>query len=132
MVKAEILATGDEIRDGSVVDTNTAYIAQGLEEERIEVSRHCCVGDDVNAVSSILREIAERSEIAVVTGGLGPTEDDITAKAAALALDVDLTLDQEALESIRAFFRNRQELYSGANRKQAFLPTGSTCIPNPV
>ncbi len=131
-MKAEILATGDEIRDGSVVDTNTAYIAQGLEDERIEVSRHCCVGDDVDAVAAILREIAERSQIAVVTGGLGPTEDDITAKAAALAVGAELALDREALESIKVFFKNRQKLYSAVNRKQAFLPAGSTCIPNPI
>lgn len=131
-MKAEILATGDEIRDGSVVDTNTAYIAQGLEDERIEVSRHCCVGDDVDAVAAILREIAERSQIAVVTGGLGPTEDDITAKAAALAVGAELALDREALDSIKVFFKNRQKLYSAVNRKQAFLPAGSTCIPNPI
>ena len=131
-MKAEILATGDEIRDGSVVDTNTAYIAQGLEDERIKVSRHCCVGDDVDAVAAILREIAKRSQIAVVTGGLGPTEDDITAKAAALAVGAELALDRKALESIKVFFKNRQKLYSAVNRKQAFLPAGSTCIPNPI
>jgi nicotinamide-nucleotide amidase len=131
-VRAEILATGDEIRSGSVVDTNSAFIALGLEEAGIEVGRHCCVGDDINEMADALKEIAKRSDVAVVTGGLGPTEDDVTAGAVALAVGVELALSNEALESVNAFFKKRQRLYSPANRKQALLPIGSTCISNPV
>lgn len=131
-MRAEVLATGDEIRDGSVVDTNSAYIAMRLEEAGIDVRRHSCVGDDVGELAAVLKEIAERSDVAVVTGGLGPTDDDVTAVAAAFAAGVSLALSREALDSVDAFFKNRQRLYSPANRKQALLPIGAVCIPNPI
>ena len=94
---AEILATGDEIRSGVLVDSNSAYIAQKLEETGVEVARHSCIGDDPAETVNILTEMSQRSDIAVVTGGLGPTEDDLTSVAAARAADVDLVLDAQAL-----------------------------------
>ncbi len=84
-MKAEILATGDEIRSGALVDSNSAYISEKLEENGIEVVRHTCVGDDLPLLVSTLREIGDRVDLAVVTGGLGPTTDDLTAEAAARA-----------------------------------------------
>jgi nicotinamide-nucleotide amidase len=131
-MQAEILATGDEIRSGTIVDSNSAHIAQELEESAIEVTRHSCVGDDLQALVSVLKEVGQRADIAVVTGGLGPTADDLTAEAAAKALDVDLVLDEKALASVTAFFKNRDRLFSDANRKQALLPVGAACIPNPI
>ena len=97
---AEILATGDEIRSGAVVDRNSAHIARKLEEAGIEVVRHSSVGDDPQSIASILAEIACRVDIAVVTGGLGPTGDDLTAAAAARAAGVELVLDPQALDAI--------------------------------
>ena len=82
---AEILATGDEIRSGALVDSNSAYIAQKLEETGIEVVRHSCIGDDPSETINILTEMGQRSDIAVVTGGLGPTDDDLISAAAARA-----------------------------------------------
>ena len=131
-MRAEILATGEEIRSGSVIDTNSAFIALRLEEAGIEVRRHCCVGDDIDELAAVLKEISKRSDVAIVTGGLGPTEDDVTAEAVALAVGVELALSSEALESVNAFFNKRQRLYSPANRKQAQLPIGSVCISNPI
>src|SRR6202142_849879 len=94
---AEILATGDEIRSGTLVDTNSAYISQKLEEAGIEVRRHQCVGDEMTILTDTLREIGSRADIAVVTGGLGPTTDDITAEAAAETAGVKLKLNKTAL-----------------------------------
>ena len=131
-MQAEILATGDEIRTGAVVDSNSAHIARELAESAIEVTRHSCVGDDLQALVSVMKEIGQRADIAVVTGGLGPTTDDLTAAAAAKALGVDLALDEKALASVTAFFENRDRLFSDANRKQALLPVGAACIPNPI
>ena len=102
-MKAEILATGDEILTGAVIDSNSAYIAQKLEEAGAEVVRHGCVGDDVKAIAAILKEISTRADLAVVTGGLGPTLDDITAGAAAMAAGVEFVFDQEAMFSIENF-----------------------------
>ncbi len=113
-MKAEILATGDEILTGSVIDSNSAYSAQKLEEAGLEVVRHDCVGDDVAALSSILKEISTRADMAVVTGGLGPTLDDITAEAAASAAGIELVFDREAMSC------------------QAMLPEGAECLFNSV
>ncbi len=77
---AEILSTGDELRSGNLVDSNSAYIAQKLEEIGLEIVRHSCVGDSEESISNILLEIGERADIAVVTGGLGPTIDDLSAQ----------------------------------------------------
>ena len=131
-MRAEILSTGDEIRSGSIVDTNSSYIAIHLEDEGITVRRHGCVGDNINDMAAALKEISVRSKLAVITGGLGPTDDDVTAKAVALAAGVELALNEEALQSIDNFFKNRKRLYSSANKKQALLPVGSVCISNPV
>jgi nicotinamide-nucleotide amidase len=129
---AEILATGDEIRTGALVDSNSAHIARRLEEAGVAVARHSSVGDDPDALVSILQEIACRADIAVVTGGLGPTDDDLTAAAAARAAGVELVLDSRALDSMEAFFKARQWALSPGNKKQALLPTGADCLINPV
>jgi nicotinamide-nucleotide amidase len=129
---AEILATGEEIRSGALVDSNSAHIAQKLEEAGIQVVRHHCVGDDLNLLALVLKEIASRSDIAVVTGGLGPTVDDLTAEAAAKAAGVVLSLDRVALKSMENFFTVRKRTMSISAKKQAKLPKGAACLCNPV
>jgi nicotinamide-nucleotide amidase len=129
---AEILATGDEIRSGALVDSNSAHIARRLEEAGIEVVRHTCIGDDRKKLSDIFTEISGRADICLVTGGLGPTEDDLTAETAAAAAGVDLRLDEKALASVEAFFKARSREMSASNRKQAMLPTGAERLDNPI
>jgi nicotinamide-nucleotide amidase len=131
-IKAEILSTGDEVRTGAIVDSNSAYIAEKLEEAGVEVTRHNCVGDDLNQLSTILKEIGSRADVAVVTGGLGPTVDDITADAAADAAGVELVRNADAVKSIETIFSARHQEISASNQKQAMLPKGATCIANPV
>lgn len=131
-IKAEILSTGDEVRTGAIVDSNSAYIAEKLQEAGVAVTRHSCVGDDLDQLSSILREIGSRADIAVVTGGLGPTVDDITADAAADAAGVELIRNEDAVKSMEAIFATRHRQISASNQRQAMLPKGATCIPNPV
>ena len=129
---ADIIATGDEIRTGALVDRNSAHIADKIEELGVDVSRHVCVGDDLTQLRDILRETAARADIAIMTGGLGPTVDDLTAQAAADAKGVALRLDEEALAGMTVFFEKRNFPMSPRNRKQAFLPETAHCIPNPV
>lgn len=129
---AEILATGDEIRCGTLVDSNSAHIARALEELGVEVSRHHCVGDAIPVLSQTLLEMAERADIGVVTGGLGPTGDDLSADAAAHAAGVPLKLNQTALADVRAFFENRGRKMPASNRAQAMLPQGAEILKNPV
>jgi nicotinamide-nucleotide amidase len=129
---AEILATGDEIRSGALVDSNSAFISRRLEEAGIEVVRHTCVGDDLRQLIAVFLEIGARADICIVTGGLGPTVDDLTTEAAASAAGVDLVLDEEALSVIEAFFKARNREMSDSNRKQAMLPAGSERLDNPI
>jgi len=129
---AEILATGDEIRSGALVDSNSAYIAERLEEIGIPVIRHSCVGDDFEILVSILKDISTRVDICVATGGLGPTADDLSSEAAASAVGETLVLDTKALSDIEAFFRSRKREMATSNRKQAMLPRTAKVMYNPV
>lgn len=128
---AEIMATGEEIRSGEVIDSNSAYIAAKLEENGITAARHTCVGDDLGFLVAAIKEIGNRADIAVVTGGLGPTTDDLTAEAAARACGVELALNSSALQSVENFFKARRREINPASRKQAFLPAGAECLQNP-
>jgi len=132
MMIAEILATGDEIRTGALIDSNSAHIAQQLEEAGVRVVRHHCVGDDLDMLTTIFKEIAGRSDVAVVSGGLGPTADDLTAEAASKAAGVELVPDPMALKSIEAFFAARNREVTAINKKQALLPAGAECLLNAV
>ena len=129
---AEILSTGDEIRSGTLADTNSAWLAQKLEQSGLEVTRHQCVGDDINTLSTVLKEIGNRADIALVTGGLGPTTDDITREAATQAAKVEMALDYKALESIEKYFASRSRTMPPSNKKQALIPQGAETIYNPV
>ena len=131
-MKAVILSTGDEILTGAIVDSNAAYIAGKLVEAGIFVYRKYCVGDNLDDLIEVLTDIGTRSDIAIVTGGLGPTEDDLTAEAVAGAAGVPLIFSEEADQSIKAYFRKRNRPEHLADQKQAMLPDGSVCLPNPV
>lgn len=129
-MKAEILSTGDELRSGAVIDSNSAHIAEKLEQEGIGVARHSCVGDDPRALVSALREIAARADMAVATGGLGSTVDDITTAAAARAAEKPLERHEGAFASIEAMLRKRGFKMRDCDRKLALLPQGSQFIEN--
>jgi nicotinamide-nucleotide amidase len=131
-MRVEIVATGDEIRTGALVDSNSAFIADVLEQNGFEVTRHHAVGDDLNILSELFVEIGRRADVAVVTGGLGPTEDDLSTAAAAMAAGVGTMLDARALEDIEAFFRSRGRPMAETNRKQAYFPDGACCLYNPI
>ena len=132
IMRAEILATGDEIRSGALIDSNSAHIAQRLEEHGVEVARHLSVGDDIDILVDVMHEIADRADVAVVTGGLGPTQDDLSAEAAAKALGVPLEPDARALTEIESYFVSRGRRMTPSNRKQGYFPRGATVLYNPV
>jgi nicotinamide-nucleotide amidase len=132
MMRAEILATGEEIRSGALVDSNSAHIARRLEEAGATVARIHAVGDDAAELAAVMREIGGRSEIAVVTGGLGPTVDDLTAAAAAAAAGCGLELSPAALESIEDFYRTQGRPMPASARRQALLPASAEPLVNRV
>ena len=131
-MQAELLATGDEIRTGALVDSNTAHISEQLTAVGIHVRRHHCCGDGQADLVAVLQEIAARSDLAVVTGGLGPTSDDRSAAAAAEAAGVPLVLDTAAFKVVERFFKKANRPLTASNRKQAELPQGAEFLDNPV
>lgn len=129
---AEILSTGDEIRSGSLIDSNSAYIAQMLEAAGVMVQRHHSAGDDDPVLTDMIQDIASRADIAIVTGGLGPTSDDITAETAAKAGGVRLVLNSEAQTQVERFFQRIGRTMTASNAKQAYFPEGAGMIENPI
>jgi len=126
----EIVSTGDEICLGSVIDSNSAHIAVRLNEIGIHVTRHNCVGDDLTVLVSMLSEVGARADIAVITGGLGPTVDDLSAAAASEAAGVDLKVNENALLSMEEYFAKFSRKVTGSDNKQAIMPSGATPIIN--
>jgi nicotinamide-nucleotide amidase len=131
-MKAEILAVGDELLTGAIVDTNSAFIAGECGILGLEVTRHSCVGDRLGDVTRALKELGERADIGIVTGGLGPTFDDLTRDGAALASGKRLELHEEAMEAIEGFFKSVNLTMVESNRRQALFPEGSLYLPNPI
>lgn len=131
MGRIEIITIGDELIEGRLVDTNAATLSDLLFAAGYRVARHLSVADDRDEIVAALREAAARADVVLVSGGLGPTSDDLTAECAANAFGLPLVRSEEALEHVRQFFAARGREMSPNNAKQADLPAGSTVLPNP-
>ncbi len=129
-MRAAILTTGDELTSGYRLDTNSQTIARRLATVPLETVLHLTVGDDLEAIQAGLRTAMAAAEVVIVSGGLGPTEDDLTRQAVATFFDRPLVEDREALEQIRERFARRGRPMPERNRVQAQLPAGSRPIPN--
>ena len=126
----EIVSTGDELITGSIVDTNASYLASKFLEIGILVKRCNLVGDDRKEIKAVLEEISHRADIVVVTGGLGPTKDDLTAEIAAMVSNDELILNKEALSAMESFFKEKNFIMSETNKKQAYLPSKAVMLDN--
>ena len=128
---AEIISIGDELTIGKIVDTNSAWLSQKLTDLGVEVLWHSTVGDSMEALMSVLRIACARAEIVLVTGGLGPTEDDLTREAIARAAGVELVYDPASFEHVETLFKRRNRPMPESNKVQAYFPAGSEVINNP-
>lgn len=129
-MKAEIIAVGSELLLGQIINTNAQIISKHLQEIGIDVYYHTCVGDNRERLGSIFKIAFERSEIIVLTGGLGPTADDLTKETIASCLNLPLEIDNIALKMIKNYFQSRQISMTENNLKQALIPKGAKFIPN--
>jgi competence/damage-inducible protein CinA-like protein len=127
---AEILSQGHEVVTGQVADTNAAWLSEHLVDLGFDVQRHTSVGDRLADLVQLLREVAGRSDVCICTGGLGPTEDDLTAQAVAKAFDTPLAFDPVAMAHIEALYTRFRRTMPEVNRKQAWLPTGAERLDN--
>ncbi len=130
MVRAEIITIGDEILYGQILDTNTQWISLELDKLGIKTVRKSSVGDQKDEIVQILHEAQKRADVVFITGGLGPTKDDLTKKILADFFDCTLAYHTDALQDVTEFFAKRGRELSDLNRDQALLPTKCTFIPN--
>jgi nicotinamide-nucleotide amidase len=127
---AEIITIGDEILIGQIVDTNSAWMAQKLNEEGIRVKQISSVSDDRQHILTALAEAATRADIIFITGGLGPTKDDITKQTLAEYFNVKLVLNGDALNNVLNIFKRYNRPLLEVNRKQAEVPENCEIILN--
>jgi nicotinamide-nucleotide amidase len=131
-MQVEIISIGNEVLTGRTVDTNFAYLARALEEASVSIGWHSTVGDTAERIAEALRRALDRADAVVMTGGLGPTPDDITRKAVATALGRPLQLDDEVLGRIRERATKSGRKLPASIETQALLPRGATAWPNPL
>ena len=127
---AEIITIGDEILYGQITDTNSQWMSYELDKIGIKTIRKSSVGDDEAEILQILKEAEGRADLILITGGLGPTKDDITKKTLALYFDSELKVNDEALDDVTEFFRKRGRELTGLNQNQALLPDKSQIVRN--
>ena len=131
MLKAEIIAIGSELLTPHRTDTNSLWLTERLNSIGISVQQKTIVGDEESRLEEAVRDALRRSDVIISTGGLGPTEDDITRKVFARVSGRQLMLDYEVLESIRGRFASRGSQMTPNNERQALIPRGAVVLPNP-
>jgi len=129
-MNAEIISVGTELTFGLTVDTNSAWLSRRLAEVGIVVCAHHTVPDDLAVIRDAIDQAAGRADVVLVTGGLGPTEDDLTRQALAEAMGAPLVLHEAFVEHIREFFRRRGRDMPERNKVQAMFPAGARPIAN--
>lgn len=132
MPSAEIITIGTELLLGEIVDTNTRFLARCLRDAGIDLYRTTTVGDNTERIAQAIQQSMQRCDIVITSGGLGPTVDDATRDAVALAVGVKTEYHPELWDQIEARFRRFGRIPTENNRRQAYLPEGAKAIENPV
>lgn len=129
-INAEIIAIGDELLIGQTINTNAAWLGEQLNAIGIKVHRSIVISDNKDEITASLNEASARSNIIIMTGGLGPTKDDITKHTLCKYFNTDLIMDEAALQRITEFFERRGLPMLEVNRQQALVPAACTVIHN--
>ena len=124
---SEIIAVGTELLLGNIVNTNAAYLAANLAELGFDMYYQSVVGDNFGRAVELIKTATKRSDIVIMTGGLGPTPDDLSKEAAAKALGLRLYYDEQSLKQIENYFLSTGRKMSCQNRKQALFPKERCC-----
>lgn len=130
-MKAEIITIGDELLIGQVVDTNSAWLGEQLNLAGVSVHQITSISDNSEHILNALSEASRRADLILITGGLGPTKDDITKEALCSFFDTGLAFNQQAYENVERLFRHRGVKVTELNRRQADVPEACTPLPNP-
>jgi nicotinamide-nucleotide amidase len=130
LIKAEILTIGDELLYGQVLDTNAHWLSEQLDKAGIKIVRRTTIGDIESDILTAFREAESRADIVLITGGLGPTSDDLTKPCLVKHFNCELKIHEEALADVTEFFTSRGRELTEVNRQQAALPTCCEMIKN--
>ncbi len=130
LATAEIIAVGSELLTPHRIDTNSLFLTRRLNDAGLVVRAKSVVGDDRPALAGIVRAALDRADLVVTTGGLGPTEDDVTREVVAEVLHLPLQVDEAVLASIRHRFERRRVPMPAINQRQALVPRGARVLPN--
>ena len=130
-MRAEIISVGTELLLGEIVDTNAVFLSQELAALGIELYHRTTVGDNAPRLKQALTEALARVDLVITSGGLGPTNDDLTKETVAEALGLSLVLDRSSLEWIEEYFARTGRPMTENNYKQALIPEGGVALPNP-
>ncbi len=129
-MNAEIISVGTELLMGQILNTNTQYISSRLPEAGISLYFQSTVGDNPIRLKSALNIALQRSDLIIMTGGLGPTQDDLTKETVSELMNRNLVVHQETLDRIEEYFKKVNRVMVESNKKQAFLPCGSIIVEN--
>ena len=129
-MNAEIICVGTELLLGDVVNTNATYIAKHLAQLGINCYAQIVVGDNPKRLAEAIKTSAEKADLIIVTGGLGPTYDDLTKETVADYFNKKLILDERSLQRIEAIFQKRKRKMTSNNKKQAMIPEGAIVLDN--
>lgn len=132
MKKAVIISIGNELTNGQTIDTNAAYLSSNILSVGIPTVAFHTVGDDADLISDTFRIASQQADIIIATGGLGPTDDDVTRQGLAKFLNVDLELDEKSLQRIKDNFTRRSVTMPKINEVQAHIPKGTKAINNDI
>lgn len=132
MLRVEMLSTGEEVLHGQIVDSNAAWLASYLFDQGLPMTSRETVGDSLDELVNVMKERSHIADVLIVNGGLGPTTDDLSAQAAAMACGVELTEDAGWIATMQAFFNERGRPMAESNRKQAQIPANAELLDNPV
>jgi len=131
-MRAIFIAVGSEMLERNYVDTNSIYVAQKLMEKGILVDMKIIVGDDLENLGWIIKQACKRAQLVIITGGLGPTEDDLTREATANALNRELIYKEDIVEHLKMKFKKRGVKMPDINARQAFVLKGAQLLENPI
>jgi len=127
---AEIIAVGTELLMGQINNTNARYISARFPDADVYVYYHTVVGDNPSRLTACLKHALERADVVITTGGLGPTQDDLTKETISKAMGLELLPDKETLDGIHKFFKERGRIAAPNNEKQGYFPEGSLILRN--
>jgi nicotinamide-nucleotide amidase len=131
-MRAELIATGTELLSGGVLDTNSLFLSEELLLIGTETAFKTVVGDDEQDMEEVFRRAFGRAQVVIITGGIGPTEDDITRKVIAKIVKKRLVLNEDALKAIHTRLAGRGKEFATSNDRQALIPTGARLLQNPI